>query len=508
MTLEEALHHYFGYQTFRNGQKETIQAVLEGKDTLSMLATGTGKSICYQLPTYLLKKPAVIVSPLVSLMQDQVEQLKVNGEKRVIALNSFLSAQEKNEVLNTLRQYVFIFLSPEMLVLPHVLRELKKLDLGLFVVDEAHCISQWGYDFRPDYMQLGEVRAQLNNPVTLALTATATEEVRADIKRCLHLESCHEVITTVDRRNIGLFVEKHESYLDKEARLIELVKTLQKPGIIYFSSKKTAEHIQTVMRQNGIEGTAVYHAGLDQEQRVLIQQQFLQNQLQIICATSAFGMGVNKDNIRFVIHFHLPTSMEAYLQEIGRGGRDGKQSVAILLYSNGDEELPQFLLKSEYLHEDQIESVTEILAQSEALKNDELSVKHIIADNAQKVGITETQEKLVRYFMQQKQWSLKKRKALFIEHQREAMQKKQLKWQAFYRWFFQTNCYRDGIRRYFSETLGDHPSLCCSNCDSRLDDCYQKEHLVSENTTMIARMNWQDELAKFLLPEEEMHNEK
>ncbi|MBD3110359.1 RecQ family ATP-dependent DNA helicase [Bacillus sp. AGMB 02131] len=503
MTLEEALYRYFGYQSFRHGQKETIKAVLDGKDTLAMLATGTGKSICYQLPTYLRKKPTVIVSPLVSLMQDQVEQLKVNGEKRVIALNSFLSVQEKSDVLKALNQYMFIFMSPEMLVLPHVLRELERLDIGLFVVDEAHCISQWGFDFRPDYMHLGEVRKQLNNPVTLALTATATEEVRADIKRFLLLEKCYEIITTVDRSNIGLFIEKHESYADKEARLIDLVKKLQKPGIIYFSSKRTAEHIQAVMRENGIEGTAVYHAGLDVEQRVLIQQQFLRNQLQVICATSAFGMGINKENVRFVIHFHLPSSMESYLQEIGRAGRDGKQSAAILLYSHGDEELPQFLLNSEYLHEDQIESLTEILAQSKT-EADEMFMKRMIADGAREIGITETQEKLFRHFMQQKEWSLDRRKALFIKHQQESARKKQIKWQSFYHWVFQKECYRDGIRRYFSETPGKHPALCCSNCHSSLEDCYQKDDSVKEYNEMMARLSWQEELAKFLLPEEEM----
>lgn len=508
MRLEEALNHYFGYQTFRKGQKETIESVLAGQDTLSMLATGTGKSICYQLPTYLLKKPTVIVSPLVSLMQDQVEQLKVNGEKRVIALNSFLSKQEKNEALSTLQQYVFIFLSPEMLVLPYVLRELRKLDIGLFVVDEAHCISQWGYDFRPDYMQLGEVRAQLNNPTTLALTATATEEVRADIKRCLHLESCHEVITSVNRSNIGIFIEKHESYAEKEERLIELVKSLQKPGIIYFSSKKTAEHIHDVMCQNGIESAAVYHAGLDQEQRVLIQQQFLQNQLQIICATSAFGMGVNKENIRFVIHFHLPASMEAYLQEIGRAGRDGKRSAAILLYSYGDEELPQFLIKSEYLHENQLESLTELLALKETSEGDFALYKQNIAESAQKIGCTDSQEKLIMHFMKQTQWSLEERKTQFLNHSNAAAQKKQQKWQAFSQWLFQPQCYRVGISRYFSETFVEQPEPCCSNCGAMLDEYNQKEDSNMKVDNMITQISWQEELAQFLLPEDGSYHEK
>lgn len=505
MRLEEALYQYFGYQSFRKGQKETIQSVLAGQDTLSMLATGTGKSICYQLPTYLLKKPTVIVSPLVSLMQDQVEQLKVNGEKRVIALNSFLSKQEKKEALNTLQQYVFIFLSPEMLVLPHVIWELRKLNIGLFVIDEAHCISQWGYDFRPDYMQLGEVRSQLNNPTTLALTATATEEVRADIKRCLHLESCHEVITSVNRSNIGMFIEKHDSYAEKEERLIELVKTLQKPGIVYFSSKKTAEHIHDVMCRNGIESAAVYHAGLDQEQRVLIQQQFLQNQLQVICATNAFGMGVNKENIRFVIHFHMPASMEAYLQEIGRAGRDGKRSVAILLYSHGDEDLPQFLIKSEYLHEDQIESLTEMLALKEKSEGDYAVYKQYIAESAQKIGCTESQEKLIMHFMQQTQWSLEKRKTQFLNHLYEAAQKKQMKWQVFYQWLFQSQCYRVGISRYFSESSGGKPAPCCSNCGAALDEYKQKDVSDMKVDHMITQLSWQEELAQFLLPEDERY---
>jgi len=503
MNLEKALKRYFGFDSFREGQKETIQSVLNGNDTLSMLATGTGKSICYQLPTYLLQKPTVIISPLVSLMQDQVEQLKVNGEKRVIALNSFLSQKEKIDALHSLHLYTFIFLSPEMLVLPKVLHELKKLDLGLFVVDEAHCISQWGYDFRPDYMQLGEVRKQLNNPTTLALTATATGEVRTDIKHFLNLTSCHEVITSVNRSNIALFIEQVESYAEKEQRLIELVKSLQKPGIIYFSSKKVAENIHDLLRENGIAGVGVYHAGLDQEQRILIQQQFLQNQLQIICATSAFGMGVNKDNVRFIVHFHLPASMEAYLQEIGRAGRDGKPSVAILLYSYGDEELPQFLIKSEYLHDDQLESLTEMFSTRLTDHGDIELDKRYILECTREIGCTEAQEKLILHFMQQNQWSIEKRKSMLLEHVNEAAMKKQQKWQSFYKWLFQTQCYRIGISQYFSELPGVHMSPCCSNCHDTIASYIQEEEQAIKGTLASAEINWQDELSQFLLPRDE-----
>lgn len=351
MNLEEKLWEHFKFTSFRNGQKETIHSILNNNHTLAMLPTGTGKSLCYQFPGKFLDGAIIIVSPLLSLMQDQVEQMKMNGEKRVVALNSFLSRVEKKYALEHLKKYKYIYISPEMIQLPFVLNKLQELQISLFVVDEAHCIAQWGYDFRPEYQNLGSIRIALGSPLTLALTATATKEIRKDIVDSLCLEDVTEIIYSINRPNIALSVEQLSNPQQKIKRLEELVVNLDGPGIIYFSSKKLAEHLTSYLKEKSDKKIMVYHGGMLAEERMLVQQQFLLGQLDIICATSAFGMGINKNNIRYVIHFHMPTQMESYLQEIGRAGRDGLSSLAILLYIPGDEMLSYQLVEMEHVND-------------------------------------------------------------------------------------------------------------------------------------------------------------
>ncbi|MGM9925979.1 MAG: RecQ family ATP-dependent DNA helicase [Bacillus sp. (in: firmicutes)] len=504
MNLEQELHTKFGYRSFREGQKEVIQSLLAGNNTLAMLATGTGKSLCYQLPTLIIQKPAVIVSPLISLMQDQVEQLKIRGEKRVVALNSFLTQDEKYEALHNIKKYMFIFLSPEMLSLPNVLHALRQLDIGLFVIDEAHCISQWGFDFRPDYLSLGKIRKQLNDPLTLALTATATAQVRADIKHFLDLEDCNELVTSVNRSNIGLFVEKLSSYQEKENRLVELVKTMKKPGIVYFLSKKTAETVCDLLRSKGVEGVGVYHGGMDQEQRVLMQQQFLQNQLQIICATSAFGMGINKENVRFIIHFHIPPNMEAYLQEIGRAGRDGQPSAAVLLYCDGDEGLPVYLLENELPAQCQLDELFRNLAAIAVMEGASETASQI-KDCMKRIGFTETQERLIWMFIQQEN-TIEEMQTALGNHIQQVTERKRLKWRSFFRWLLQKQCYRIGIMDYFQESSLNRQAPCCSNCGDTIDEyCSEEKDLFSFS---FQQMDWRQELTAFLLPERAVDHEK
>lgn len=346
--LKKALLKYFGYPSFKEGQLETIQSVMQGQDTLSILPTGTGKSLCYQLPSYLLPDGlTVIISPLISLMYDQVQQIQQRGEKRVAALNSQLSYSEKQWILSHLSDYRYIFLSPEMILQPQVLSALKKVSLTMFVIDEAHCISQWGIDFRPEYRLLGQVRLELNSPVTLALTATATPQVEADIKNILFdNHSIHTIRLSVNRPNITYQVVQTQ---DKDEAIEQFVLEYQGPGIIYFSSKKKAEQMAKRLQSKGI-ATAAYHGGLDAIERSKIQQQFLNHQLEILCATTAFGMGVNKPDIRYVIHYHMSSSLEAFVQESGRAGRDGKRALSLLFYGEGDEYLPR-LLSSDVLED-------------------------------------------------------------------------------------------------------------------------------------------------------------
>lgn len=336
--LSEFLQKRFGFDSFRPGQEKIIRSLLDRKSVLGILPTGKGKSLCYQYVGAFSRQPILIISPLLSLMQDQVDELRNLGFKRVIALTSALDFREKSFVINNLERYDFIFMAPEMLRKSEVIAVLKQSDLKLMVVDEAHCISQWGPDFRPDYLQLGKIRRQLNNLPVLALTATATPQVEQDILEELHMTAGSQVVrASVDRPNIYLDVEKISNKNEKDQKLLEIVKEIQGPGLVYFSSKKTADQVSDYLKEKTGLRVASYHADIDPTDRFVIQQQFLEGRIDLVCATSAFGMGINKKNIRFVIHYHLPADIESCVQEIGRAGRDNKQSIAILLYSLGDE---------------------------------------------------------------------------------------------------------------------------------------------------------------------------
>ncbi|MBY0122553.1 ATP-dependent DNA helicase RecQ [Bacillus sp. S/N-304-OC-R1] len=498
MKLEKLLQQHFNYTSFRTGQKEVISSLLEGNHTIAILPTGTGKSLCYQLPGYALNGQVIIISPLLSLMQDQAEQLMMRGEKRVIAFNSFLTFEEKQQALWQLNKFKFIFISPEMLRIEHVMTRLKELQIALFVIDEAHCISQWGYEFRPDYLKLGEVREKLGNPLTLALTATATPEVKDDIIASLCLENWNEFVYSVDRPNISLSVELINSFEEKKNRLIELIKTLKGSGIIYFSSKKMAEQMAILLKGNGIKKAAAYHGGMEQESRILIQQQFIQDQLEIICATSAFGMGINKDNIRFIIHFHMPLQIESYLQEIGRAGRDGGKSLAVLLYSPGDEQLPFQLAEGELPTENQVSWLFNwFLDNPQALQR--------LTDYEEEIrrisGLTDIQWRIIADLLQgmemnQLEHSMKQIYT-FIQ-KRLNIKKKKI--EEMYDWTQISECRRKKILKYFKEDNTIEIEDCCDYCG--ID--YSKFYSSNDRNKMITHeldINWKERLKEILLSE-------
>ncbi len=462
MNKYEALKKIFGYTKFRLGQEEVIDAVLARKNILAMLPTGTGKSLCFQLPAYMMPGTVLIVSPLISLMQDQVEQLRMNGEKSAVALNSFLSERNKQRVIRELHLYRFIYISPEMLQSPDVISRLKQMNVSIFVIDEAHCISQWGHDFRPEYLTLGYICKRIGEPPILALTATASKEVRNDIVKHLHLTNYEQFIYTVDRPNISMTVEEVETYEMKKERLVELVQILQKPGIIYFSSKRLAEEMVHFLREEGVRNVAAYHGGMEQEQRILIQQQFLYDQLDVVCATSAFGMGINKANIRYVIHFHLPSQLESYLQEIGRAGRDGEQSSAILLYCRGDEWLPQQLIDYELPEDEQVDL---FFSRPIEERSELLTTQRIV---------TEAQ---LRFLEQYDQLTVGEVKS--IKNKRRQHKIKKL--HQMIQWVTTTNCRRAEILDYFDETLTKTVEHCC--------DCCGNDHYIYANSTEARKSN-------------------
>lgn len=478
MTIEEHLYRTFGFSSFRPGQRETIESLLSGRHTLSMLPTGAGKSLCYQLPAYMLNGSVVVVSPLLSLMQDQVEQLKVRGEKRVIALNSFLHYEEKNSALMHLDHYKFIFLSPEMLRMPNVIQALRAISIALFVVDEAHCISQWGYDFRPDYGLLGKARAALGNPLTLALTATADQKVRADIREKLWLDDVAEWVFSVNRPNIALDVEILQEPLLKRKRLLELVRFLKIPGIIYFSGRKSAEELARYLQQHGISRSAFYHGGMEAGDRLLIQHQFLNGELDVVCATSAFGMGINKENVRFVIHYHMPAQMEAYLQEIGRAGRDGEPAISILLYVPGDEKLHEFIAEAEFPDEGQIRQLTE----------GGFSLRDV------QPPLSETQERFLIHYAKAAD-EKKKSRYTFIKQTREALlEKKAVKRNGLKQWIEGESCRRAAYMSMFNEEPYGQ-NQCCDRCG--LDRSLFQKIIQAEEFS--GQINWRERL-NLLLP--------
>lgn len=333
--LKSYLNTQFGFSDFRPGQAEIIRAVLNGEDVLGVLPTGSGKTLCYQLPGRLLDGLVVVVEPLLALMEDQVARLQASGEKRVVSLSSRLLPADFNQVLNHLASEKFVFLAPETLGRPDVLAQLRRLAVSLFVVDEAHCISQWGPDFRPAYLQLGQFRRALQPGATLALTATAPLKVQQDIIQGLNLTQPKRLITSVDRPNLFMGFETVEGPKQKQARALAVVQQVQGPKILYFDRKKEAERYAQLLQAQGI-AAAFYHAGLATLERDRIQRQFMANQLAVICATSAFGMGIDKPDVRLVLYLHLPESLEAYSQGIGRAGRDGQKSATLVLLEPND----------------------------------------------------------------------------------------------------------------------------------------------------------------------------
>lgn len=493
--LENMLIKKFHFSTFRQGQKEVITSILGGHHTVAMLPTGTGKTLCYQLPAYFLQGSVIIVSPLLSLMQDQVEQMNIRGEKNVVAINSFLSYSEKQFVLNRLDQYKFIFVSPEMLHVDHIMERLQKLKISLFVVDEAHCISQWGYDFRPDYMKLGSIRQSLGDPLTLALTATATSDVMEDIVDSMGLKEWEEFIFSVDRPNIAMKVESVADFTEKQNRVIELVSQLEGPGIIYFSSKKIAEDTVALLKEHGVSQVASYHAGVNQESRILIQQQFLHGQLDVICATSAFGMGINKDNVRFVLHFHMPLQLESYLQEIGRAGRDGEKSIAILLCAPGDEQLPYQLVENELPNDLQLERLFLWFRQNSKslfeIKKFELELREI-------AGLTDIQWRITSEYLhslEKEEMTVQEGLSSFKEYIGNRNRIKRKKIIEMTNWINSNACRRENILNYFAEQKKIEVEDCCDICGVNMEN-FKRSHNKKKDHSAF---QWKKYLSTILL---------
>ncbi|MGD1841715.1 MAG: DNA helicase RecQ [Thermonemataceae bacterium] len=334
MTTQEALQQYFGYQTFRPMQQEIIAAVLDGKDTLVLMPTGGGKSICYQIPAIVSKGTCIVVSPLIALMQDQVQALQTSG----VAAAFMNSAQDERTQAEVRQQLLLgklklLYVSPEKLLTQSFLELLNMSQISFFAIDEAHCVSQWGHDFRPEYSQLQILKEQFPGKSLIALTATADKVTREDIITQLHLTKPAQFVASFDRKNLRIEVSEGTNRLKK---IISFLKAHPKEaGIIYCLSRKSTETLCEKLAEKG-HNVGFYHAGMSPEERARVQNAFLKDDIQVMCATIAFGMGIDKSNVRFVIHYNLPKNIEGYYQEIGRAGRDGLASETLLFYSYRD----------------------------------------------------------------------------------------------------------------------------------------------------------------------------
>ena len=356
--LLKLAHDGFGYETFRPGQEAAIRAVLAGSDTLAVMPTGSGKSAIYEIAGGMLPGPTVIVSPLIALQRDQVEAITAHELGTAALINSTQRAATRRETLDSLAigDLQFIFLAPEQFANADVRERVIAAQPSLFVVDEAHCVSEWGHDFRPDYLRLGEVIDALGHPVVLALTATAAPPVRAEIVQRLGMRDAKVIVEGFDRPNIWLGVERYERESDKRAALIARVAEAEKPGVVYAATHAISEELAAALRGEGISA-GTYHAGMRAADRERVQEAFMRDELAVIVATTAFGMGIDKPNVRFVFHYDVSESVDSYYQEIGRAGRDGQPARAILFYRPEDLGLRRFFAGSGQVDLDQVAQV-------------------------------------------------------------------------------------------------------------------------------------------------------
>jgi ATP-dependent DNA helicase RecQ len=370
--IREFVRDVLGYEEFRPGQERAMQSVAAGRDTLAVLPSGAGKSAIYQVAGQLLDGPVVVVSPLIALQRDQVDRLDELGERigRAAQLNSSLPVGEQREVLEGLQNGTvrFVFLAPEQLTKPEVVDVIREAGPALFVVDEAHCVSAWGHDFRPDYLRLGGVIEQLGHPTVLALTATAAPPVRAEIVEHLEMRDPEVVVAGFDRPEIRLEVDHHPDANGKRQavldRVLREVGDGRAPGIVYSATRKGTEELSEALTDRGLRAGA-YHAGLRAAEREETQQAFMDDDLDVVVATTAFGMGIDKPDVRFVVHAEPADSIDSYYQEIGRAGRDGQPALAVLVYRQEDLGLRRFFAAG-VPAEEELQQVAGLVAAADA----------------------------------------------------------------------------------------------------------------------------------------------
>lgn len=500
--LERELKRYFGYDAFKMGQKEILQDIMAGSDVFGILPTGTGKSLCYQLPAKLLNGLTIVVTPLVSLMMDQVKQLQAMHYKSCAAINSFVSWKEKQEIYRNLHMLDLVYVSPELLQQEEAKYYFSQVKIALFVVDEAHCISQWGHEFRTDYLKLGEVARKLGSPQMLALSATAAPEAVEEIIQVLDRPRIKQHIHPMDRDNIGLVIERTASDQEKLGHLTSWLEKGFGPSLIYFSSRNTCEDIASkLIAHFPNRRIAFYHGGMDQTDRILVQQQFMNGQLDYICCTSAFGMGINKSDIRLVLHYHFPSDIESFIQEIGRAGRDGKESISVLLYSEQDIHLQSQLLQNELPDIRIVGGIVRMIGQLSTTGRSDIGLDPEFYNLFQ---LTETQWRFL-YYQFEKHGMIRDNRIIFdqekyeintikiTDHIENRLRHKEAKLGEMLAWLHERGCLRVALYKHFQPTCTIPESNCCINCGLDLDKI-DKSNFYEETPYG----NWEEQLKQLL----------
>lgn len=470
MNIHEVARRHLGFESLRPGQEPAVRSLLEGRDTVVVQPTGSGKSAIYQIAGLMIEGSTVVISPLIALQKDQVDSINEHDAAPAVVVNSTQRAAEARDTMEQIEQgkVEYIFLAPEQLHREETMTALKAGGISLFVIDEAHCISAWGHDFRPEYLQLGPVIEALGHPVVLAMTATASPEVRDEIIQRLGLRDPAVFVSGFDRPNISLRVDSFSSESDKMDALIRRTNFADKPGIIYTATRKNAEEIMRALDEAGVH-SLFYHAGLKAKERAAIQEQFMGGNAEVIVATNAFGMGIDKADVRFVYHFDIPDSLDSYYQEIGRGGRDGEPAEAVLFYRPENIGTQKFRTGEGKLETRQLEQITEVLKKEdgplkpEAIAEEvDLSKRKLIAalHRLEDVGAVEALPTGEVQIAESADLDDAARAA--IEEQERHKQLRRQRLEQMQQYAELSSCRREALLRYF----GDDFTGPCYNCDN------------------------------------------
>ena len=444
----------FGYRELRDGQREAIEFVLADRDTLAVMPTGAGKSAIYQIPAVALPGPTVVVSPLIALQKDQAETLSAQDAGGAAVMNSATRAAVRKEIFRDFEggDLEFLFVTPEQLAKPNIIGMIAAAGPSLFVVDEAHCISEWGHDFRPEYLKLGDFIETLGHPRTLALTATAGEHVRREIIERLRLRDPAVIVQGFDRPNIHLSVETFQKPDEKLDALLKRIAWADKPGIVYVATRKHTEEISAALCDRGVNAFG-YHGGMNAKDRAPVQEEFMADKYDVIVATSAFGMGIDKSNVRFVYHYDVPHSLDSYYQEIGRAGRDGERAEAILFYRREDLGLHKFFAGGSKIDEETIQK----FARAYELTQDPAELKKL-------TGLSKA--KIARLLVKSAEYASAQDAAASITTEEARVHASELERIDNMRAYAEMlECRRGYLLRYFGG--GDVPDSCgrCDNCE-------------------------------------------